>query len=74
MCLVKPPIYKHDVGICRIKLPLQFGKLTSPASHRTLSHLHMKAVWLLPGTTILCLPPFSTTTRVSGATIYTGHT
>ena len=43
MCLVKPLVYKHDVGICRIKLPLQFGKLTSPASHRTLSRLHVKS-------------------------------
>ena len=41
--LVKPLVYKHDVGIRRIKLPLQFGKLSSPASHRTLSRLHMKA-------------------------------
>ena len=43
LCLVKPLLYKHDVGICRIKLPPQFGKLTSPAGPRTLSHLHMKA-------------------------------
>ena len=43
LCLVNPPVYKHDVGIRRIKLLLQFGKLTSPASHRTLSHLHVKA-------------------------------
>ena len=74
MCLVKPLVYKHDVGICRIKLPLQFGKLTSPASHRTLSRLHMKAARLLPRTMILYLPPFSTATKVSGATICIGHT
>ena len=43
LCLVKPLVYKHDVGTCHIKLPLQFGKLTNPASHRTLSRLHMKA-------------------------------
>ena len=43
LCLIKPPVYKHDVGIRRIKLPLQFGKLTSLASHRTLSRLHMNA-------------------------------
>ena len=43
MCLIKPLVYKHDVGICRIKLPLQLGKLTSLASYRTFSHLHMKA-------------------------------
>ena len=43
LCLVKPFVYKHDVGICHIKLPLQLSKLTSPASHRTFSHLHMKA-------------------------------
>ena len=43
LCLVKLLVYKHDVGIYRIKLPLQFGKFTSPASHRTFSHLHMKA-------------------------------
>ena len=43
LCLVKPLVYKHDVGICRIKLPLQFGKLASPASHQTFSRLHMKA-------------------------------
>ena len=43
LCLVKPLVYKHDVSMCRIELPPQFGKLISPASHRTFSHLHMKA-------------------------------
>ena len=43
MCLVEPLVEKHGVGICRIKLPLQLGKLNSPVSHRTVSHLHMKA-------------------------------
>ena len=41
LCLVKPLVHKRDVGIYRVKLPPQFGKLSSPASHRTLSRLHM---------------------------------
>ena len=44
MCIVESLVNKHDVGIWRIKLPLQLGKFISPTSHRTFRHLHMKAV------------------------------
>ena len=50
----------------------KWGKFASPASHRSFHHLHIEAVWLLPGNMILCSPSFLTTTRVSGATIYAG--
>ena len=43
LCLVKPLVHKRDVRIRYVKLPPQFGKLASPASHRTLSRLHVKA-------------------------------
>ena len=44
LCLVKPLVHKRNDGICHVKLPPQSGKLSSPASHRTVSSLHMKAV------------------------------
>ena len=39
--LVKPLVHKHDVGIRHVKLPLQFSKISSPVSRRTLSRLHI---------------------------------
>ena len=74
LCLVKPFVNKLDVGVCRIQLPFKMGKFASPASHQSFHHLHIEAVWLFPWNMILCSSLFLTTTIVSGATIYTGHT
>ena len=73
LCLVKPLVHKRNVGICRVKLPPQSGKLSSPASHRTLSRLHMKAARSLPGTMILCLPPLDSNQSLRGYYLYRAH-
>ena len=73
LCLVRPLVYKHDVSICCIKLPLQFGKLTSPASHRTLSRLHIKVACSLPGTTILYFPPPDSNQSLRSYYLYRAH-
>ena len=41
--LVKPLVNKRDVGIRHVQLPLQFGKISSPVSRRTISRLHIKS-------------------------------
>ena len=73
LCLVKPLVHKRDVGICRVKLLPQSGKLSSSASHRTLSRLHMKAARSLPGTMILCLPPLDSNQSLRGYYLHRAH-
>ena len=55
--LVKPVLNKRNVGIRHVKLPLQFGKISSRVSRLTISRLHIKAARSLLGIMILGLPP-----------------
>ena len=70
LCLVKPLVHKRDVGIRHVKLPPQFGNISGPVSHRTLSRLHMTAERLLPGTMILCSPPLVGNQSLRGYYLY----
>ena len=70
MCLVKLLVHKRDVGIRHVKMRPQSGNISSPASRQTLSLLHIKAARLLPGITILCLPPLDGNQSLRGYYLY----
>ena len=73
MCLVKPLVHKRDDSICRVKLPAKSSKVSSPASHRTVSRLHMKAVRLFTWTMILWLLPLDSNQSLRGYYLYRAH-